>query len=438
MNSIIVFFIILFISVMGYSIIKGFNLLSGPNKIAAVPYSFGLGVGLISMQLFIYSRLNIIWSRELIIFPWLVLIAVLFIKSKKKVVIHFPKLSKFGKIELILLIGILASVSYVVFESLIRPATTWDSWATWLLESKVFYIDGKVNPDVFNYLNSDYPLIFKLLGTFVYIILGRIDDSSVLLVSSAFYVFLCLLIFTSLNRRYGIRYSLLFTFMFMTIQNFVRHGGRMEAGLADLPLSYYSFACFTLLINYIKNSSYKAFLLLNIFLGITMLIKLEGIPIAILIGLFSFLYIHKQKLYKHFIMIIFWILPFIDWQLYRKVSHVGTYYLPAHPIELSIQKSINSILGTFKEFINMKSWNMLWITYFYSFFVLNLKNKKDLELTILNIIILSQLCLYLLIYIFTSGNAPESSIERLLIHVAPMAIYYIAIRVKGALLFKDF
>ncbi len=29
-------------------------------------------------------------------------------------------------------------------------------------------------------------------------------------------------------------------------------------------------------------------------------------------------------------------------------------------------------------------------------------------------------------YIFTFGNNPESSIERLLIHLAPLALYYIA------------
>lgn len=436
MNALITSLTILFISSLGFIIIWGFRLLPPKNNLLAAAYSYGLGVGLISMQLFIYARLHIPWHKELLIFPWLVLIVVLLIKNRKAIHLRLPKKPKLGIFEYLLLVGIFLTISYVVFEALIRPVSVWDSWAMWLFKAKIFFMDGGVFTSAFHYEKSGYPLVINFLGTFIYLMLGRVDDSAVLLTSSAFYLSLALLFFCSLNKKFSLRYALLFTFLLITTQNFIRQGGRIEAGQADLPLGYYAFASLMLLFNYLKNSDKKSLLLMNIFVGILSLIKYEGIPLGIAIQLFALIHIYKHKLYTHLWYLLFWVTPLIDWQVYRTIYQPQNSYFESHRLILSFNKIVNAIFGTIKEFINLKSWNMLWIIYFYSLFWVKVKYSK--ELVIANTIIFFQLSIYMTMYFFTVGNGPESSIERLLIHIAPIVLFSLAVRLsKSPLSFNN-
>lgn len=425
MNNIVAILSILFISLVGYMVIWGFGLLDRKDKLLTVGCSYGLGIGLITMQMYIYTRLTIPWEKLILIVPWLILAVILIFINYKNIRFRTPAIPKLDLIEVIFLLGIIFALSYTIFEALIRPVSAWDAWVTWLLKSKVFFIDGGINPNVFNYIRVNYPLVINLLGTFIYVMIEKVDDTAVLLTSSAFYAYTAILFFAVLNRKYGVRYALIFTFLLVTTQNFIRHGGRFEAGLADLPLGYFTFCSVILLLEYMKKSSGKVFLLLNIFLGITGLIKFEGIPIGMAVIIFALYHIYKNKLYFHIPLILFWIAPIAEWEIYQRIYHFRDTYFGSHILEISIQKTINAFWGTFKELINFKSWNFVWIIYFYSLFIFGIRKSK--ELFILNAVIFSQLIIYLSMYLFTVGNNPESSVERLLMHIAPLAFFYLAI-----------
>ena len=96
MNTIIVILTIMFTSFIGYALIRFFRLITNDNLLA-IGLSYGLGAGLVSFQIFIYSTLNIALKRELIIMPWLMLF--LFfprtLKLKNLQRIKFPKLRSF-------------------------------------------------------------------------------------------------------------------------------------------------------------------------------------------------------------------------------------------------------------------------------------------------------------------------------------------------------
>jgi hypothetical protein len=434
MNAIIVFLSILFISITGFTILRGLNFLQRKDTFLAIGASYGLGVGLIAFQLYFYFRLDIPWQKEFVLAPWIILIVAVLIRNRKHIKFKFPKITKLSRIDSILLIGILLAFSYTVFEALLRPVVTWDAWSNWLLYPKMFFIDGKITVETLRYTFSGQPLTVSLLGSFIYIILGRIDDTSVLLTSSAFYISIAIILFAVLRNKYGLRYALLFTFLFATTQNYIRHGGRLEAGLADLTVGYFAFLSVIFLFEYFKNHSYKSLLLFSIFLISTSLIKYEGIALAFFIAFSAFVYIIKHRLFKHLFILGLWVISLLIWQIDRKMIGIeNTYFSTTHPREIGIMKSINAFTGTFKELINLKTWNFLWITYFYTLFAFGI--KKQLELTVLNFVILSQLSLYLLMYNTTFGNTPESSLERLLMHVAPLAFYSIAIVFK--LIFKN-
>jgi hypothetical protein len=298
----------------------------------------------------------------------------------------------------------------------------------------MFFIDGKITPETLRYTFAGYPMTVSLLDSFIYIVLGRIDDTAVLLISSAFYIFLAISFFAILKERYGLRYALVFTLLMVTTQNFIRHGGRLEAGLADLPLGYFGFLSVVFLFSYFKTHSPKILFIFTVFLGITSLIKYEGITLAFLIAFCSFIFIIRHRLYSHLLILILWVIPLFSWQIDRRITGIeNTYFSTTHPHEYGIQKSVNAFWGTFKELINIKSWGFLWITYFYSLFAFGIKKQR--ELAVLHFVILFQLSIYLLIYNTTLGNAPDSSISRLLMHIAPLAFLSIAIVFK--IIFKN-
>jgi hypothetical protein len=163
-----------------------------------------------------------------------------------------------------------------------------------------------------------------------------------------------------------------------------------------------------------------------LFLGITTQIKVEGLPFVFLIVLFIIANIVIKKLYGQLALMPLIVLIMLPWELVKHALNLGGVYVNAHPFAVSWGKTNTALWGTLKELINIKSWSMLWITYFLTFLFPQSKNK---ELFIIHIVVLSQLFLYILVYIFTSGNGPDSSIERLLVHIAPLAIYAVAVNI---------
>lgn len=446
MSIFTVFLSIIFVSCIGFTILRGFRFLQNKDMLLAVGASYGLGVGLIALQLYLYYRFNIPWHKEFVLTPWIILFLGVLFKNMpprdmlallrgKKIKLTLPKFPGLNRINMIIIFGIFLSVGYTIFEALLRPVVTWDAWSVWLLYPKMFFIDGnKITLETLQYTFAGYPMTIKLLGSFIYLILGQIDDTAVLLTSSAFYVFLSITFFAVLRKRYSLRYALLFTFLMVTTQNFIRLGGRLEAGLADMPVGYFAFLSVVFLFMYFKNHLPKTLFIFTVFLSITSLIKYEGVPLAFFIAVCAFVYIIRHRLFRHLLILGLWIIPFILWQVDRRLTGLDNIYISStHPREYGISKSLNAFWGTFKELINTKTWNLLWITYFYTLFAFGIKKQK--ELAVLHFVILSQLVVYLIIYNFTFGNAPDSSVSRLLMHVAPLAFLSIAIIFK--IIFKN-
>jgi hypothetical protein len=429
MNSLIVLLTIIFITAIGYAFIKLFNLLS-KDSLLAFSYSFGLGVALICFQMYLYTKLDIPWQKISLLTPWLVFILVVFIKKKIFIKFKFKQVPKTTFLQKFMILATLLTFAYVVFEALIRPATTWDSWATWLFQSKIFFINKNVDLQIFSLYKMNYPFLYNLFGTFTYIVLGKVNDTAVLLNSSAFYFFLILCFFAYTKKTFGFKKALLFTFLFATTQNLIRHGGRMEAGIADLPVGYYSFCLITLLLEYVKKNSAKILFIMTIFLGFLSVIKPEGTILSIFFSICVIYNILKTKKYKHLLVHLIWLIPIIDWFIFTRTGGLSIESTLKSYISLSLKTTKNALFGILSEVINIKSWNFLWIVYGY-LLVFSFKNiLRNKELRIINFIILPQIIIYLFIYIFLSSSYnPESSIERLLVHIAPLAMLSVTLSV---------
>lgn len=387
-------------------------------------YAYGLGAGFLALQLFIYSVTGISWDGLYLLLPWGIIIALWVIKYRRQLqptVIHLPRLSS---LEKLLTIFILLLLFFAGIESILRPVSAWDAWASWMLKAKVFYIDGRINSSVFTYIASEYPLLIGLIGTYFYIFSGGINDTLVLLLSYGYYVSLGSIFYANIRKFQSRFLSLFSTFLLLSTQNLIRHGGRYEAGQADLPLGYYIFASALLLLDYLTVFNIRMLMLLQIFLFFTMQVKNEALPYALVVQFILVWFILKKKHYKHLIVIGMNIAAEVGWLLYKVYNHMPSNYL-FDATSIHIERIGRIVWAMGMEFFRIDHWNLLWIAFFLSC-ILYLFQKKHNTITLLLVLFFMQIFSYMSVFLFTPVDPVihiADTVDRLYIHIAPLALF---------------
>lgn len=423
----ILLFAIAFLFGIGFMFIAGFKLLDGRPLFEILSYSYGLGVGLISIQLFLFSLMGIHWTIATITGFWIVILTFVFL-TKKKILIGVFKSAQTGqeiysRFDKLLALLIFLLFCFVSYEALLRPVLGWDAWAIWLMKSKIFFIDGKINPSIFKYVQSDYPVLVSLLGTYIYIFLQKVDDRIVQMVFSVFYICLGGVFYLNLRRYLTITWSLLFTFLLLSLQPLIRQAGRFDAGYADLPLAYYFFCSASLLVSYIYNKKRGIFLLFCAFLSFTPLVKNEGIIfITGIIALCLFYFRNKLAEIKIFPLVL---LPIVFWNIFKIKTGLSltSYISPAIP---QIGRTLDILLAMAIEILNITRWGFVWILLISS--ILFVKKNKAVYLFLF--LIVWQLLFYLVIYTESPIDPVaqlRNSFDRLLLQVVPLAVFCLAL-----------
>ncbi len=409
---------VLFIFTCGYAVINLFNL-SEKTFIEKLAYSWGLGVGLISMQMFFYSTLNIEWSRLSLILPWIIVISYSLWKIRPD--INLEKV-KFDKVEKFFLILIILLLGFTAIESVIRPVQAWDAWSNWLLRPKVFFLNNNLSMDYVRYTSDEYPLTIPLMSTFDYKLIGQINDQEILLLFYIFYLAIALLFYAKSKETVGRKSALVFSFLLISTQNLIRHGGRFEVGQADLPLAFFILASACLLIDYLKSKNIKDLFLLNIFLGFSALIKNDGIPIFLIGNLITLYFVFKSKKITNAIAFIPSIFLFGTWNAYKYFNDYPKNFI-AGSGAFHIDEIGEITSAMIKEFFNFQNWNLLWIVFIFSLIIYYKDLRKIFPILLL---FLTQWLFYFLAFILSPfPNAVDHTtgiIDRLYIQIAPLAL----------------
>lgn len=394
-----------------------------------IGFGYGLGVGAIGFEMFVFSVFHISWSFFLLLFPWMLLFLfkIPHLKTIKKqfgfAEINFDPLSVF----FLLLVGLL--IFFVIFEALLRPVSAWDAWSHWLLGANAFFYDARINPDFIKYANISYPPLVNLMGTFAYIVYGKIQDTWVLLLFTFFYISLIFLFCGYLKRHIPLPLGLGFTFLLASMQNFIRQAGRYEAGNGDIVLSWAFFASTMLLLDVFKKPTYRNAALLNIMIGIGALIKSEGLPFFFIIQVFLISYIFIKKRYKLFLTSLVGLFIILSWELFYSY-----FKLPHNPFltgDIELVRLPKVFLNMLLIMFNFERWNFVWALVLLSLFFI--KRKEEI---ILFSIVGIQLMVYLLIFLMTPSDPIAhlyNSFDRLLMHVAPIALFACAITIARLL-----
>ncbi len=409
--------------IIGYSFIKLTNLFEKEKVLEVVPYSFAIGLGFVSIQMFLYSLLKIPWSSFNIIVPWIFVIAY----SIYKTPLDFKFLNVKNTLnkknflwKLFTVLSILLLI-FVFFEAILRPLSAWDGWAIWLLKGKMFYLDGYVNPNVYLMLKDNYAYTINLSVSFIYTLIGYPNDRAVLLVFYCFYLMTGISLYFSIKKNSSKTIAALFTFLFLSTQNILRHGGRWEAGYADLALGFYIFLTVMSFFNYLSKKNNSSLILVIILMSITSLVKEEGMFFSFIIFL-TLLYAEiKHKKTKHILTSFIYLIPLLIWQVFKYVNGISFHYLYTQ-FSFQLSRVLDALKYMIYELFNFKNWNILWILFIVSIFKLNFKKKES----IIFFIILIQLFMYFMVFLI-SPHAPQQHIlnvmNRLLLHLAPLAVY---------------
>ncbi len=437
MNYIVTLLSLLLMTLIGFSLIKFMNVFEKRSDYEMLPYAFGLGAGISSLQLYLYSRLGVPWQLGLVAAPLVIVVLACLVRGK--IALTKPKImGKNSFIEKLLIAAICILIIYVALESVMRPVTAWDGWSSWLLRAKMFFIEKGVAPATFAYIPSEYPVVVSLMSTFLYLLIGKVDDRSALLLYPAFYIALGLLFYNSLTSLTGKKIALLFTFLTLSIQNVIRHSGRFEAGQADIILGFYAFASLMLFSLYSKAKNIKTLILLQMFLIITSLIKDDGISLVLFIQVMLLFLILKRRSYAHLLLFMMWLLPFMEWQLFKaKLALPSTPSYIGNAIHV---ERIPLIVAEFaKEFLNIGNWNLVWVAFIISVAIYITAFRRNFRYFPYYGIVIFQICVYAGVFLFTSPDPHQhipNVINRAFLHVVPIAMFAVAANtaiIKGKL-----
>ena len=415
---------------IGFLVIIGFNLLKSDSLITRLSYSWGLGVGLLVMQMTLYSfAFGGGWTNYELLTPWVIFAIIIFIRQKRN--LKIPKIPiQLNKVDWFFTLLIILLIIFVGFEAVLRPVPSWDGWSQWLLRSKIFYIQHFFTSEAFTYPATDYPVVLPLLGTFGFIMMNGINDTYVLFLFFMFYLALAGIFFSTSKKLFGQTPALILTFLLLSLQNLIRHGGFLEVGDADLALAYYIFASTILLTNFIKTKNQQLLLLLSFFLAFTSQTKNDGMPFVIFVFLLLLAMIIKWKKFYYLVRLLPLILIFMLWELYKIISHVNTDIV----FNSTTQFHWDQIPGIFwamcKEFFNFQNWSILWIVFLITVFF-SLRYIKHVKIFLA--VFLVQWLSYFAVFLI-DPRAPiahiSSIIDRLYIQIAPLAVLIIGILIS--------
>ena len=394
-----------------------------PDLFSAVGLSWGLGISAVTLQMGLYGFLGLPWTELSLLGPWIVFCSGVLIYVRKKIP-RVPKLPISQKPLMVFILLIFLAFLIVIVESQLHPVIAWDAIASWFLGGKAFYVDSGMNPSFIRFANNSTPPAVNLLIAYAYILMGEVNDTYVLIMYPIFY-FCMLCIFYSLIRPFSTKFiAVFFVFLLATIPNIMRHAGRYDVGNADLPLAYFFLCSGLLFLSFLRTRSVRTLLLLNIFLGTGALIKSEGIPFLFIVQSLCFFHIIQWKEYSKALVLSIGLSLVLGWQVFKTACGLpGNPFIEGKPI---LSRLPVIAFEAVREFLHIGRWNLLWVTFFISVFFMIRKSPVRL----IALICVLQILVYVSVYTTTfrdPSSHMRNSFDRLLLHIAPLTMYCIAL-----------
>lgn len=431
-------------SFAGFNIIMLFDRKSVFDWPAKLGLSYLFGIGAITLQMFIMGLFKFEFITGCILAPWVILflfnLLVYHRQGRINAIFEKSPAPKFDIFEKILVILLSFQVIYTFFRALIRPIESYDSVSIWALKAKILYLAKTIPADFFHMINTsfhgihaDYPLLVPFSEVWFYTFLGNLNDHLVKIIFPLNFLAFLLIFYSLLRKVTGKRnISLLFTFVLASIKQFSDYA---TIGSADLQLAIYCFLTFVFLFmhrRYGSNSYLAASVISCIFAFWT---KNEGsiillITVILLAGSF---FRGRRPLFA--ISILFAV--FTAWWLFKANLHLKSDIINIGAFEgLSAGKACKRIMAIAYEYqkhvFGFKKWNLMWIAFLY-FVIVRFKGLfRGCRYIIIPLGAI--LSVYTAVYLITPHDIDwhlATTASRLLIHILPLAVFFIAFNVSN-------
>jgi len=416
-----------------------------------------LGLGAVTLQMFLYSMMGLGYGPALVSFPWLVFGATTAVRAWKMRPASpgtgpLLSLDGAGALGVFLLVIILSQVVYAFIHALTVPMMEWDAVRTWFFKSTAFFIDGRVSATVFKWddlVHPDYPLLVSLSGTWVYEAMGGIFDQAVRVLYPLQFISLLAIFHFVVKRSSNSLCALLFTAMLSVTPVLMVHAGGVEAkvgglhsgdyvGCADLPLAAYMLASASALYLYAKERSTGFLILAALFLGFGAWTKNEGQTFLIIGGLVGcYLALAEGRGARPFIaFVVIAIALALPWQIYKLNLNITAHEDARISVAYAIKgiSRLPRIFAFFKLIMFEKTplFNFTWYLYVLGA-LLNWRGFFRRPLVYLNILLFGQFAAYVFAYMVTVLDLNfhlATSCERLVLQLVPLAMLITALNFK--------
>jgi hypothetical protein len=258
-------------------------------------YSWGIGAGILTIEMFLFSKIGIKYSVTSIVLPNAIVFLPMAIYALIKnqvasdlagALLFFEKIfsreglknGKFGLfLEKALIIALALKLFYVFFESLLKPVVAWDAFAHWSLAAKVFYVERTI-PGFLSKMGAaaNHPnnQLSPLLQTWIYFSIGQWNEIISKIIFPIFFACMLIIFYYAVRREASRLRSLLFTFFLSSLQLLVYHAA---TEYSDLLVSFYSFAGVCMLLLFFKKPAINLLATSILLLIISPFAKNEGL-----------------------------------------------------------------------------------------------------------------------------------------------------------------
>ena len=320
----------------------------------------------------------------------------------------------------------------------------WDGLLIWELKARYAYLNGGAlpaqhffrRPRVFSH--PEYPLPFcRMLETSgIYFWIGDCDQYWVKLIFPLFYAVGMVLLAQAGTCWSGKRWiGLLVANLFLFIPFLTRAAGGIVLGYADVPLSIVYLAAFYFLSIFVRQNSSAALSCFVALAAILPWIKRDGVILWFVVAVCGAWVIWRRR---GVVSVLLSFLPGVcviaGWQIYLKAMHaspaqdfnsIGLASLCANLYRIG--PVLSSLIS---EAATIEHWSLLWLATLAAFlcFVIRGRGQHALMLVICTV---APIALYCGVYLFSAWSDylhhVQSSLPRLLLHVAPLSMLAIAL-----------
>jgi hypothetical protein len=442
---------------IGESIIGAFRLdlaeLSKPERFVV---AFGLGNGAVTIELFLWSLLDLPLSLWTLSAGWIALGGISIFRwwtQKDKRSLDSLCCIKPGVFLPSWLLGkhhwewwkLATTIIFALalFDLLIISLTTpflyADDIAFWTPKAKMFFVH-RSSPfaafgDLHKFFQPDYPLFVPLTETWIFLWLGKISEYLMKLVFAVYAILLVLSTYVFIKRLSGQKAGLIAALALATTPTFIFQG---TVGYADIPLALYYWLATILVFIWLQKRAGALLILGAVFLGLTAWIKNEGIPLIIL-NIFVFTLClwkrrktssgiwHAAALFVGVVLMIF-----LPWALTRRWLSLSSDLMlpPLSALPALLHRRLWIIAKTFggelfTRSLGIPAWNLAW--YFLAgILIIRARSLWQSRMRDVLPLIGGQVLIYVLVFITTRYNVAfmiNASRERLLIHFYPFVCW---------------